>query len=67
VLLDFGLCIRLPTDFRLQYARFWQSLFLQDKDTMRSIAKEWGIGNEEMFASMQLMKPYSNKRPVHAH
>jgi aarF domain-containing kinase len=45
VLIDFGLCLRLSNEFRLQYAKFWQALFLQDKETISSIVKEWGIGN----------------------
>lgn len=31
---------------------------------MKSIVKEWGIGDEELFASMQLMRPYNKHKPI---
>ncbi|CAD8165848.1 unnamed protein product [Paramecium pentaurelia] len=67
VLLDFGLCIKLENQFRLDYSEFWTSIFLQDFTKLKQIVRKWGIGNEEMFASMQLMKPYQMKQPVHCH
>lgn len=34
---------------------------------MKEIVKQWGVGNEDLFASMQLMRPYTAGKPVHSH
>ncbi|KAM3147194.1 hypothetical protein pb186bvf_000910 [Paramecium bursaria] len=67
VILDWGLCIEIPNEFRLDYANFWKYLFLQDRASIKTLIKKWGIDNDQMFASMQLMKPYQYKKPVHSH
>lgn len=40
---------------------------MQDKDQIKSIVKQWGIDNEELFASMQLMRPYNKSKPIQDH
>lgn len=34
---------------------------------MKAIARTWGIDNEELFASMQLMRPYKLNKPIQDH
>ncbi|KAF8243280.1 ABC1-domain-containing protein [Wilcoxina mikolae CBS 423.85] len=58
VLLDHGLYITTTPKFRHQYALFWKSLFTFDNETINNIATEWGIGNNDLFASATLLKPY---------
>ncbi|KAI9852299.1 MAG: hypothetical protein M1838_001188 [Thelocarpon superellum] len=59
VLLDHGLYIHLEPAFRHQYALFWKSLLTFDNATLATIAKSWGIGNADFFASATLMRPYA--------
>lgn len=58
VLLDHGLYVETTPKFRREYALFWRSLLTFDNDTIHMIAKEWGIGNSDLFASAVLLKPY---------
>ena len=60
VLLDFGLSITEPNTFRRNYARLFRALFTQDFATLESIVSSWGIADADLFASMQLMKPFSS-------
>src|SRR5690606_9187553 len=59
VLLDHGLYIHTTPEFRKQYAMFWRALLTFDNVVIQEIAKAWGIGNSDLFASSVLMKPYS--------
>eukprot|EP00760_Papus_ankaliazontas_P032378 PhM_4_TR577/c0_g1_i1/m.78779/K08869/ADCK, ABC1; aarF domain-containing kinase len=65
VILDHGLSVELPDKFRLEYAQFWRAIFTQDIETLQRITEEWGIGDIESFVSMQMMKPYTMRAPVH--
>jgi hypothetical protein len=31
---------------------------------MQEIVKEWGVGDDEMFASATLMRPFKTNKPV---
>ena len=42
----------------------WKAIFLLDAAEIQRICGEWGIMDGDMFASMQLMKPYSTSKPV---
>ncbi|EPY20036.1 aarF domain-containing kinase [Strigomonas culicis] len=59
VFLDFGLAVPETEQFRVQYALFFKSLFTHDMQSMQSVMKAWGIADTEVFASIQLQKPYS--------
>jgi aarF domain-containing kinase len=63
VLLDFGLCCVEPDDFRRNYSRLFRAIFMQDYDTLEKIVSSWGFGDAEIFASMQLMKPFLKAQP----
>lgn len=43
VIIDHGLCIPVRNSFRLQYANFWKSLFINDQESLKKICKEWGL------------------------
>ncbi|EAR86296.1 ABC1 family protein (chaperonin), putative (macronuclear) [Tetrahymena thermophila SB210] len=64
VLLDYGLCFQVSENFRLQYCSLWKSLFLQDSQALKDIVKQWGIQDDEQFASFQLMRPYNKNKPL---
>ncbi|KAJ2901070.1 hypothetical protein IWW38_000035 [Coemansia aciculifera] len=57
VLLDHGLYVRESKLFRRQYAEFWRSAMLGNKQGMARIAKSWGIADAEMFSTMVSLKP----------
>ncbi|BGP24726.1 hypothetical protein JCM10295v2_003645 [Rhodotorula toruloides] len=60
VLIDHGLYVRLPEDFRHDYCLLWQSLFTGDVRTIEDIAVKWGIRrqNSDIFASLTLLRPH---------
>ncbi|BGP32160.1 hypothetical protein JCM10296v2_003940 [Rhodotorula toruloides] len=60
VLIDHGLYVRLPEDFRHDYCLLWQSLFTGDIRTIEDIAVKWGIRrqNSDIFASLTLLRPH---------
>ncbi|KZT19820.1 ABC1-domain-containing protein [Neolentinus lepideus HHB14362 ss-1] len=57
VLLDHGLYVHLSDEFRRQYATLWKCLLTKDLDTVQEIARGWGIGSPDLFASATLMRP----------
>ncbi|THH28903.1 hypothetical protein EUX98_g5280 [Antrodiella citrinella] len=57
VLIDHGLYVSMPEDFRQQYATVWKSLLIQDLDTVIKVTQQWGIGAPDLFASATLLKP----------
>ena len=59
VFLDHGLYIEEPIKFREEYSQFWQSMFVFDVETLKSLSKNWGVRDVDFFASMQLIKPFS--------
>ena len=65
VVLDHGMYIRETEEFRQQYCRLWQAMFLLDKETLKEISSSWGIQDPEFFASIQLMRPYSLDKALH--
>ncbi|ORY56562.1 ABC1 family-domain-containing protein [Leucosporidium creatinivorum] len=60
VLIDHGLYVELPEQFRHQYSLLWRSLFVGDISTIESIVESWGIAkeNSEIFASLTLLRPH---------
>ncbi|KAJ2866650.1 hypothetical protein GGH94_001376 [Coemansia aciculifera] len=57
VLLDHGLYVRESKLFRRQYAEFWRSAMIGNKQSMARIAESWGISDAGMFSSMVSLKP----------
>lgn len=59
VLIDHGLYVELSPEFRRQYAELWKALLSMDVDTLLRVAKQWGIGAPDLFASSVLLRPVS--------
>ncbi|KAJ2450689.1 hypothetical protein GGF42_004428 [Coemansia sp. RSA 2424] len=57
VLLDHGLYVRESKLFRRQYAEFWRSAMIGNRQSMARIAQSWGIADTGMFSSMVSLKP----------
>lgn len=57
VILDHGLYVELPEEFRLEYCNLWRYLFLVNSKGILEIAKEWGIGSPDIFASFVQLRP----------
>nr|XP_019009613.1 Atypical/ABC1/ABC1-B protein kinase [Kwoniella pini CBS 10737]OCF48394.1 Atypical/ABC1/ABC1-B protein kinase [Kwoniella pini CBS 10737] len=59
VLIDHGLYISLPREFREDYCTLWRSLFVLDVPKIETIARKWGIAlDANMFASAILLRPF---------
>ncbi|GAA5902400.1 hypothetical protein JCM5296_003131 [Sporobolomyces johnsonii] len=65
VLIDHGLYVEMPDQFRHDYCLLWRSLFTGDVATIENIAVSWGIKkqNSDIFASLTLLRPTKLKRP----
>ena len=59
VLIDHGLYVKLTPEFRRQYAELWKALLAMDLGALFRIAREWGIGAPDLFATSILLKPVS--------
>eukprot|EP00123_Amoebidium_parasiticum_P001628 comp12773_c0_seq1/m.7900 comp12773_c0_seq1/g.7900 ORF comp12773_c0_seq1/g.7900 comp12773_c0_seq1/m.7900 type:complete len:526 (-) comp12773_c0_seq1:114-1691(-) len=64
VLLDHGLYIEEPEKFRQEYCHLWKAMFLLDVDSLKQICESWGVRDHELFASLQLFKPYNPEKAV---
>ncbi|KAH9450403.1 hypothetical protein MJO29_014533 [Puccinia striiformis f. sp. tritici] len=62
-LIDHGLYIHLPDQFRRDYCELWRSLFVLDTDSIERIAQGWGIANSDLFASATLLRPFKARAP----
>ncbi|WWC97778.1 hypothetical protein V866_004665 [Kwoniella sp. B9012] len=59
ILIDHGLYISLPREFREDYCTLWRSLFVLDVPKIENIARKWGIAlDANMFASAILLRPF---------
>ncbi|EGD79771.1 atypical/ABC1/ABC1-B protein kinase [Salpingoeca rosetta] len=66
VVIDHGLYVPERPEFREQYCRLWTAMVLTDFDELKSVCVDWGITDPELFASMQLFRPFkANKKAVH--
>ncbi|GAA5874335.1 hypothetical protein JCM16303_005815 [Sporobolomyces ruberrimus] len=64
VLIDHGLYVDMPLEFRYQYCKLWRSLFVGDVGAIEDIAVKWGIkrANADIFASLTLLRPHKLKK-----
>ncbi|KAK0187109.1 ABC1 family-domain-containing protein [Armillaria mellea] len=62
VLLDHGLYVTVGDEFRKQWAGLWKSLLLSDYHTVELVARSWGVGLPDLFASATLMRPVRLKK-----
>ncbi|EFP85933.2 atypical/ABC1/ABC1-B protein kinase [Puccinia graminis f. sp. tritici CRL 75-36-700-3] len=61
-LIDHGLYIALPDQFRCDYCELWRSLFVLDTESIERIARGWGIANSDLFASATLLRPFKVRK-----
>lgn len=64
VILDHGLYKDLTDDFRQQYAKFWQSIVLQDDEGIKEYCDRLGIRDYKLYASMIMMQGYDDLIPA---
>lgn len=57
VILDHGLYIQLPENFRLEYCKLWENLFSFNTEAIESIGRSWGINSTELFATIIQLRP----------
>ena len=50
--------VELSDTFRKQYCELWLSMVLTDSKELERICAEWGVGDPELFATFQLLKPF---------
>lgn len=62
VLLDHGLYVTVDDEFRKQWAGLWKSLLLSDYHAVEQVARSWGVGLPDLFASATLMRPVRLKK-----
>ncbi|GAA6064589.1 hypothetical protein JCM10212_003765 [Sporobolomyces blumeae] len=64
VLIDHGLYVDMPLEFRHDYCRLWRSLFVGDVASIEEIAVKWGIKreNSDIFASLTLLRPHKLRK-----
>ncbi|GAA5950649.1 hypothetical protein JCM3765_000565 [Sporobolomyces pararoseus] len=69
VLIDHGLYVDMPLEFRYQYCKLWRSLFVGDVAAIEDIAVKWGIKreNSDIFASLTLLRPHKLKKQQQNH
>ncbi|KAF8966801.1 ABC1 family-domain-containing protein [Flammula alnicola] len=57
VLLDHGLYVRVPEDFKRDWVRLWRAMLVGDYNGVDAVTKGWGFGLPELMASFTLMRP----------
>ncbi|KAF6756514.1 ABC1 family-domain-containing protein [Ephemerocybe angulata] len=62
VLIDHGLYVRVPEDFKRQWVQLWRGMLAGDYKAVEEITKQWGMGLPDLVASFTLMKPTFLKR-----
>lgn len=62
VLLDHGLYVKVPEDFRKEWVRLWRGMLSGDFAEVEGVTKGWGIGMPDLMASFTLMKPVVLRR-----
>ncbi|KAJ3159036.1 hypothetical protein HK101_001146 [Irineochytrium annulatum] len=60
--LDHGLYVDTPRDFRVEYCRLWRALFTFDMPTLEAIAGAWGVKDVRLLASATLLRPWRGKK-----
>lgn len=60
VILDHGLYIELPINFKLEYAKLWKCIFAFDNDGIKKISDDWGIQSSDLFTTIVQLRPMIN-------
>eukprot|EP00288_Rhodomonas_lens_P017032 CAMPEP_0177694666 /NCGR_PEP_ID=MMETSP0484_2-20121128/3053_1 /TAXON_ID=354590 /ORGANISM="Rhodomonas lens, Strain RHODO" /LENGTH=584 /DNA_ID=CAMNT_0019205555 /DNA_START=28 /DNA_END=1783 /DNA_ORIENTATION=+ len=64
VLLDHGSYLSSSEEFRVQLCDFWTAMVLMDTGRVEAICTEWGVRDAQLFASLQLLKPYAPEKNI---
>lgn len=59
VIIDHGLYVYETEEFKAQNCLLWKSMFVLDRETVKQVISEWGIGNADVFASLTMLKKYN--------
>lgn len=57
VLIDHGLYVRVPEDFKIEWVRLWRSMLSGDYQGVKDAAESWGMGVPDFLASFTMMRP----------
>ncbi|CAA7264406.1 unnamed protein product [Cyclocybe aegerita] len=57
VLLDHGLYVRVPEDFKREWVRLWRAMLVGDYKGVEEVTNSWGMGLPDLVASFTLMRP----------
>jgi len=57
VLLDHGLYVRIPEDFKRDWVRLWRAMLVGDYQGVDTVTRGWGMGLPDLMASFTLMRP----------
>ncbi|PPQ94351.1 hypothetical protein CVT25_000679 [Psilocybe cyanescens] len=57
VLLDHGLYVQLPQEFRREWAALWRAMLVGDFRGVQKVATGWGFGLPDLVASFVMMRP----------
>lgn len=59
VIIDHGLYVYETEEFKAQNNLLWKSMFILDREVVKDIIRNWGIGNTDVFASLTMLKKYN--------
>ncbi|KAF9005222.1 ABC1 family-domain-containing protein [Cyathus striatus] len=62
VLLDHGLYVRVPNDFRRDWVRLWRGMLSGDFKEVDHVTRGWGMTMPDLLASFTLMRPVILRR-----
>eukprot|EP00127_Corallochytrium_limacisporum_P000277 Clim_evm24s9 gene=Clim_evmTU24s9 len=65
VLIDHGLYVESSETFRREYCELWKAIFELDSAVYGRICESWGVADSDLFASLQLMRPFTPSKGVH--
>ena len=57
VLLDHGLYVRVPEDFKREWVRLWRAMLVGDYQGVDAVTRGWGMGLPDLMTSFTLMRP----------
>ena len=62
VLIDHGLYVEVPEDFKREWVFLWRGMLEGDFKKVEIVSKRWGLGMPDLFTSFTLMKPIILKK-----
>ncbi|KAM6499388.1 ABC1 family domain containing protein [Amanita muscaria] len=62
VLIDHGLYVEVPEDFRKEWVALWRGMLEGDFQKVDAVTSNWGMGMPDLVASLTLLRPVILKR-----